>query len=105
MKESDYLAVEWRHTCRRGDHFLLPPPLQPPPAPLPPTNSTPQIKESDYLAFDAVRQAAQCVGRVIRSKADYGEAKEEGSGIVGLEEGRRTGRVWTSNGSGCSEGG
>jgi DNA excision repair protein ERCC-2 len=31
-----------------------------------------QIKESDYLAFDAIRQAAQCVGRVIRSKADYG---------------------------------
>lgn len=31
-----------------------------------------QIKESDYLSFDAVRQAAQCVGRVIRSKADYG---------------------------------
>ena len=30
------------------------------------------IRESDYLAFDAVRQAAQCVGRVIRSKADYG---------------------------------
>jgi len=30
------------------------------------------IKESDYLSFDAVRQAAQCVGRVIRSKADYG---------------------------------
>ncbi|KAJ7531329.1 hypothetical protein O6H91_14G040900 [Diphasiastrum complanatum] len=31
-----------------------------------------QIKESDFLTFDAVRQAAQCVGRVIRSKADYG---------------------------------
>jgi len=31
-----------------------------------------QIKENDFLAFDAVRQAAQCVGRVIRSKADYG---------------------------------
>lgn len=31
-----------------------------------------QIKESDFLSFDAVRQAAQCVGRVIRSKADYG---------------------------------
>ena len=31
-----------------------------------------QIKENDYLSFDAVRQAAQCVGRVIRSKADYG---------------------------------
>jgi Helicase C-terminal domain len=27
-----------------------------------------QIKESDFLAFDAVRQSAQCVGRVIRSK-------------------------------------
>ncbi len=31
-----------------------------------------QIRENDFLAFDAVRQAAQCVGRVIRSKADYG---------------------------------
>ena len=31
-----------------------------------------QIKEQDFLSFDAVRQAAQCVGRVIRSKADYG---------------------------------
>ena len=28
-----------------------------------------QIHESDFLAFDAVRQAAQCAGRVIRSKA------------------------------------
>lgn len=33
---------------------------------------THHIKEADFLAFDAVRQAAQCVGRVIRSKADYG---------------------------------
>eukprot|EP00983_Pelagomonas_calceolata_P094840 1157930-Pelagomonas_calceolata.AAC.5 len=31
------------------------------------------FQEDDYLAFDAVRQAAQCVGRVIRSKSDYGE--------------------------------
>ena len=31
-----------------------------------------QIKEQDYLTFDAIRQAAQCVGRVIRSKRDYG---------------------------------
>eukprot|EP00898_Chlorokybus_atmophyticus_P001467 jgi/Chlat1/2320/Chrsp17S00174 len=31
-----------------------------------------QIKENDFLAFDAIRQAAQCMGRVIRSKADYG---------------------------------
>uniref|UniRef100_A0ACD6ANU4 Uncharacterized protein n=1 Tax=Avena sativa TaxID=4498 RepID=A0ACD6ANU4_AVESA len=31
-----------------------------------------QIQEGDFLTFDASRQAAQCVGRVIRSKADYG---------------------------------
>mmetsp|Transcript_1956 Transcript_1956/g.2861 ORF Transcript_1956/g.2861 Transcript_1956/m.2861 type:complete len:145 (-) Transcript_1956:75-509(-) len=31
-----------------------------------------QIKEADFLNFDALRQAAQCVGRVIRSKTDYG---------------------------------
>jgi DNA excision repair protein ERCC-2 len=31
-----------------------------------------EIKEADFLAFDAVRQAAQCLGRVIRSKSDYG---------------------------------
>jgi len=31
-----------------------------------------QIKESDYLIFDAMRQCAQCVGRVIRKKNDYG---------------------------------
>ncbi|GMY16655.1 general transcription and DNA repair factor IIH helicase subunit XPD [Fagus crenata] len=31
-----------------------------------------QIKEGDFLTFDALRQAAQCVGRVIRSKTDYG---------------------------------
>ena len=31
-----------------------------------------QIPENDFLAFDAVRQAAQCVGRVIRSKVRWG---------------------------------
>ena len=31
-----------------------------------------QISESDFLTFDALRQTAQCVGRVIRSKMDYG---------------------------------
>eukprot|EP00929_Paragymnodinium_shiwhaense_P081395 TRINITY_DN42570_c0_g1_i1.p1 TRINITY_DN42570_c0_g1~~TRINITY_DN42570_c0_g1_i1.p1 ORF type:complete len:923 (-),score=134.80 TRINITY_DN42570_c0_g1_i1:7-2562(-) len=31
-----------------------------------------QIKESEFLNFDAMRQASQCVGRVIRSKRDYG---------------------------------
>ncbi|KAJ1696050.1 hypothetical protein LUZ63_004562 [Rhynchospora breviuscula] len=31
-----------------------------------------QIKEGDFLTFYALRQAAQCVGQVIRSKADYG---------------------------------
>jgi DNA excision repair protein ERCC-2 len=31
-----------------------------------------QIRESDFLNFDALRQTSQCVGRVIRSKTDYG---------------------------------
>lgn len=31
-----------------------------------------QIRDNDFLTFDALRQAAQCVGRVIRSKTDYG---------------------------------
>jgi DNA excision repair protein ERCC-2 len=31
-----------------------------------------QIKDHDFLSFDALRQAAQCIGRVIRSKTDYG---------------------------------
>lgn len=31
-----------------------------------------QIREQDFLSFDALRQAAQCVGRVIREKSDYG---------------------------------
>ena len=30
------------------------------------------IRDNDFLTFDALRQAAQCVGRVIRSKTDYG---------------------------------
>jgi DNA excision repair protein ERCC-2 len=30
------------------------------------------IRENDFLTFDAVRQAAQCCGRIIRSKRDYG---------------------------------
>eukprot|EP00388_Colpodella_angusta_P010115 GDKJ01026490.1.p1 GENE.GDKJ01026490.1~~GDKJ01026490.1.p1 ORF type:complete len:519 (-),score=117.83 GDKJ01026490.1:41-1414(-) len=30
------------------------------------------IEEQAFLSFDAMRQAAQCIGRVIRSKADYG---------------------------------
>ena len=34
--------------------------------------STFQIREGDFLTFDAIRTAAQCVGRVIRSKKDYG---------------------------------
>ena len=32
-----------------------------------------QIRESEFLNFDAMRQASQCVGRVIRSKRDYGD--------------------------------
>lgn len=30
------------------------------------------ISNRDYLNFDAIRQAAQCAGRVIRDKGDYG---------------------------------
>lgn len=30
------------------------------------------IREQDFLTFDALRQSSQCVGRVIRSKSDYG---------------------------------
>ena len=73
------------------------PPLSLPPLSLPPLSSLPRfgvpfqytkshvllarleflqthygIKEADFLNFDALRQAAQCVGRVIRSKTDYG---------------------------------
>ncbi len=44
----------------------------PPSARLEYLRETFQLNENDYLAFDAVRQSAQCVGRVIRSKADYG---------------------------------
>lgn len=31
-----------------------------------------EIREGDYLSFDAMRQTAQCAGRVIRNKSDYG---------------------------------
>ncbi|KAG8234636.1 hypothetical protein J437_LFUL014212 [Ladona fulva] len=31
-----------------------------------------QIREGDFLTFDAMRHAAQCVGRVLRGKTDYG---------------------------------
>lgn len=30
------------------------------------------ISESEYRNFDAVRQASQCIGRVLRNKTDYG---------------------------------
>ncbi|PLW58666.1 hypothetical protein PCANC_00154 [Puccinia coronata f. sp. avenae] len=30
------------------------------------------VRENDYLTFDAMRHAAQCVGRVLRGKTDYG---------------------------------
>ena len=30
------------------------------------------IRETDFLNFDALRQTSQCVGRVLRSKYDYG---------------------------------
>lgn len=30
------------------------------------------IQENEFLTFDAMRQASQCVGRIIRNKRDYG---------------------------------
>ncbi|KAI5185821.1 DNA excision repair protein ERCC-2 [Nematocida homosporus] len=32
------------------------------------------VRESEFLSFDAMRQAAQCIGRVLRSSRDYGLA-------------------------------
>lgn len=31
-----------------------------------------KIRENDFLTFDAMRHAAQCLGRVLRGKTDYG---------------------------------
>jgi len=31
-----------------------------------------QIRENDFLTFDAMRHSAQCIGRVLRGKTDYG---------------------------------
>lgn len=31
-----------------------------------------EVQEGEFLSFDALRQTSQCVGRVIRSKTDYG---------------------------------
>lgn len=31
-----------------------------------------RIKENDWLTFDAMRHAAQCLGRCLRGKEDYG---------------------------------
>jgi len=30
------------------------------------------IRENDFLTFDAMRHSAQCVGRALRGKTDYG---------------------------------
>ena len=30
------------------------------------------FRENDFLTFDAMRHAAQCVGRALRGKTDYG---------------------------------
>lgn len=32
------------------------------------------IRHRDYLNFDAIRQAAQCAGRVLRDKGDFGKS-------------------------------
>ena len=59
-----------------------------------------QIREADFLAFDAVRQAAQCVGRVIRSKADYGLMVFAGA-ARGAEGGRGSGGAGARRGRCC----
>lgn len=51
-----------------GDHFLCPHPQ----ARLEYLRDQFQIREKDFLTFDAMRHAAQCVGRAIRGKTDYG---------------------------------
>lgn len=33
---------------------------------------THRIRENEFLSFDAMRHAAQCLGRVLRGKDDYG---------------------------------
>ena len=35
------------------------------------------IHENDFLTFDALRQTSQCIGRVIRSKTDYGKKVQQ----------------------------
>eukprot|EP01006_Ploeotia_vitrea_P066054 TRINITY_DN94260_c0_g1_i1.p1 TRINITY_DN94260_c0_g1~~TRINITY_DN94260_c0_g1_i1.p1 ORF type:complete len:772 (-),score=58.21 TRINITY_DN94260_c0_g1_i1:689-3004(-) len=30
------------------------------------------VRDNEYLAFDALRHASQCIGRVLRNKSDYG---------------------------------
>lgn len=45
-----------------------------------------QIRESDFLTFDALRHAAQCVGRVIRGKTDYGIMVFADKVIVGAKK-------------------
>lgn len=50
------------------DHF----PISSPQARLEYLRDQFQIRENDFLTFDAMRHAAQCVGRAIRGKTDYG---------------------------------
>lgn len=37
-----------------------------------PTFAMGHFRENDFLTFDAMRQAAQCMGRALRGKSDYG---------------------------------
>lgn len=50
-------------------HVCAPPPTQ---ARLEYLRDQFQIRENDFLTFDAMRHAAQCVGRALRGKTDYG---------------------------------
>ena len=56
-----------------------------------------QIEEDDFLTFDAIRQASQCMGRVVRSKADYGIMIFRALGLLGANS-----EYWWSRHS-CSD--
>lgn len=58
-------------TWKDGQKGTVPPPPHPQ-ARLEYLRDQFQIRENDFLTFDAMRHAAQCVGRAIRGKTDYG---------------------------------
>lgn len=54
-----------------------------------------RIRESEFLGFDAMRNAAQCVGRVLRGKTDWGLMvfADKVGGWGDIRERKRKGRL------------